>query len=494
MQKTPILAKNLAEFLKNAGMRHVWVIGDILLDQYIEGDIERLSPEAPVQVVNVSKEFSRLGGAANVANGLAAFGIKVTLAGIIGSDSAGENLLELCRKHGIKTCGILAIKDRPTIRKLRVISRSQQMIRLDWEQTHAIDKQSENEILRALDKAEPPDAVLLSDYAKGVLTDSLIQALISRGAKHGAAVAVDPKPRRLERYRGATVITPNLKEFQAALDRNIDPWDDQAMKSAAGRLCKNAGIKAMLVTMGKAGMAVWTAEGGLHRIEATAREVYDVTGAGDTVMSALAMALANGADLHTAAIISNAAAGIAVGKAGTAVVEPAELMEALSPHAEDKILDSMMLEERLRLWRIQQKKIVFTNGCFDLLHAGHLHILNQAASFGDVLMVGINTDDSIRRINKGPDRPLIPQQERASIVAALDCVNAVILFDEDTPVELIRKIKPDVLVKGADYTIDQVVGKEVVEAYGGQVRLVDLLPDKSTSSLIRRIRGNYRTE
>lgn len=489
MQKTPMLSKSLTEFLKNAGARHVWVIGDLLLDQYIEGGIERISPEAPVQVVKVAREYSRLGGAANVANGLTALGVKVTIGGIIGSDSAGEMLLNLCKSRGIGTEAVKTVKDRPTICKLRVLSRGQQMIRLDWEQTLAIDEQTENRILSALDCTDPPDAVVLSDYAKGVLTDTLIRAIISRADSHGACVAVDPKSGKFARYKGATVVTPNLGEFREVTDGPVDTEDDESMASAAERICENSGIKSLLVTMGEAGMALWTRKEGLQRIEASAREVYDVTGAGDTVMAALALGLASRADLHTAALVSNAAAGIAVGKAGTAVVEPAELIEALFPAARDKILDSGMLEQRLRLWRMQQKKIVFTNGCFDLLHAGHLHILNQASSLGDVLLVGINTDDSIRRLNKGADRPLIPQQERAAIVAALDCVNAVILFDNDTPLELIKTIKPDVLVKGSDYSIDQVVGREEVEAYGGQVRLVDLLPDKSTSSLIERIRG-----
>lgn len=491
MQKTSILAESLAGFLKNANAKHVWVIGDLLLDQYIEGGIERISPEAPVQVVNVSKEFGRLGGAANVANGLAALGVRVTLGGVIGSDSAGELLLDLCRKKGISTEAVQKVEDRPTIRKLRVLSRGQQMIRLDWEQTHAIDKQTENNILKSFENLQPPDAVVISDYAKGVLTDSLIENIISMANSLGAAVAVDPKSRRLEKYGGAMVIAPNLKEFKEALDRPVQTEEDESIASAAASICRKANVKALLVTMGEAGMALWISEEGgtLHRIKAAAREVFDVTGAGDTVMAALALGLASGADLHTAALIANSAAGVVVGKAGTAVVEPAELIDAVSPNTREKILDGAMLEQRLRLWQSQKKKIVFTNGCFDLLHAGHLHILTQAASLGDVLVVGINTDASIRRLNKGADRPLIPQQERAAIVAALDCVNAVVLFDGETPLELIKTIKPDILVKGSDYTIDQVVGKQEVEKYGGEVRLVDLLPDKSTTSLIKRIRG-----
>ncbi|MCF8026087.1 MAG: bifunctional heptose 7-phosphate kinase/heptose 1-phosphate adenyltransferase, partial [Desulfobacteraceae bacterium] len=289
MQKTSILAESLAGFLKNANAKHVWVVGDLLLDEYIEGGIERISPEAPVQVVNVSNEFGRLGGAANVANGLAALGVKVTLGGIIGSDSAGELLLDLCDKKSIHTEAVHKAEDRPTIRKLRVLCRGQQMIRLDWEQTHAIDKQTENRILESLKNAHPPDAVVISDYAKGVLTGSLIENIISMADVHGAPVAVDPKSRRLGKYRGAFVIAPNLKEFREALDRPVETQDDESMASAADLICRETGVKALLVTLGEAGMALWTSEGGgtLHRIEAAAREVFDVTGAGDTVMAAL---------------------------------------------------------------------------------------------------------------------------------------------------------------------------------------------------------------
>lgn len=494
MQKTSILARSLAKLLENARGRHVWVIGDIILDEYIVGDIERVSPEAPVQVVSVSNEFNVLGGAANVAHGLVALGAKATLAGIIGCDNAAHTLLELCREKGIRTQGVIDVNDRPTIRKVRVMSRRQQMIRLDWERVQPIDEETENRLLASLDQSDPPDAILLSDYAKGVLTDSLIQKLIHKAHEKGAPIVVDPKSKSFERYRGASIITPNLKEFQTASDRRIDPINGESIAASAKQICEEAGIGAMLVTLGEWGMALWTADKGLYQIAATAREVYDVTGAGDTVVAALALSLASGADFKTAAIISNAAAGVVVGKAGTSIVKPDELVDALSPHIEDKILTSQSLADRLRWWRLQKKRIVFTNGCFDLLHVGHLHILNQAAALGDVLIVGLNTDSSIRQLQKGPERPLIPEQERATLVAALGCVSAVVLFDEVTPLNLIKEIKPDILVKGADYRIDQVVGRREVEASGGKVMLVDLLPNRSTSSIIEKIRGEQRTD
>ncbi|MCF8035703.1 MAG: D-glycero-beta-D-manno-heptose-7-phosphate kinase [Desulfobacteraceae bacterium] len=488
MDKTPRLARTIAQYIKDAYARHVWVIGDVILDDYIEGRIERISPEAPVQVVNVESEFSRLGGAANVAHGLRALGANVMLAGALGVDHSAGTLRSLCEQKDIRTEGLVGVEQRPTIRKVRVISRGQQMIRLDWEQTDPIEAGTEERILAGLERADPPHAILLSDYAKGVLTDSLIQKIMQKARSRGVPVIADPKSKRFDKYRGATVITPNLKEFQAALPRAVSMSDDAAVADAAKELCEQAGIGAMLITLGEAGMALVSPEGGLHRIAAAAREVYDVTGAGDTVVAALAFCLASGADLHTAAVISNAAAGIVVGKAGTSVVAPGELADVLSPRIKDKVLDAETLTERLHWWRLRQQKIVFTNGCFDLLHAGHLHLLNRASEFGDVLIVGLNTDASVRRLNKGTDRPLIPEQERAAIVAGLDCVNAVVLFDEDTPLSLIKTIKPDVLVKGSDYSPDQVVGRAEVEAHGGKVALVDLLPDKSTSALIRRIR------
>ncbi|MGB9499114.1 MAG: D-glycero-beta-D-manno-heptose-7-phosphate kinase [Dissulfuribacterales bacterium] len=494
MKRTPLLARNLTQLLEDAPNRHVWVVGDLLLDDYIEGDIERVSPEAPVQVVNVANEFQKLGGAANVAHGLSTLGAQVTLAGIVGCDSSAQTLLSLCTKRGIRTNSIITVKDRPTIRKLRVMSKHQQMIRIDWERIQTIDEETEKKLLENLYQTEPPDAILLSDYAKGVLTDSLILKLIKKSRELDIPVVVDPKSKQFDRYRGATILAPNLKEFRAASNQMIDPMNAESIAVSAKNICERCNISSLLVTLGELGMALWTPDSGLYQVATTAREVYDVTGAGDTVVATLALSLASGMDYHTAAIISNAAAGIVVGKAGTSTVMPHELVESLSPRVENKLLDNTSLIEHIRWWRLQKKRVVFTNGCFDLLHVGHLHILNQAAAQGDVLLVGLNTDNSIRRLNKGQERPLIPEQERASLLAAFDCVDAVILFDEDTPRNLIKQIKPDVLVKGSDYRIDQVIGKEEVETVGGKVVLVDFLPNQSSSLLIDRIRRGRRSD
>ena len=483
-------AGSLARLLERSKTLHIWVVGDVLMDDYVAGDIDRVSPEAPVQVLNVSSEFRRLGGAANVAHGLARLGARVTLAGVVGDDATAGYLLDQCHREGIRTDAVITVNDRPTIRKLRVMSRHQQMIRLDWERIRPMNAETESRLFEQLCAAPAPDAILLSDYAKGVLTDSLIRKLMQKAREFIAPVVVDPKSERLERYRGALVAAPNLKEFSAALN-HVNPSADAAdIEAGAQMICGYAGIGALLVTLGESGMALWTPAGGLQAIASTAREVYDVTGAGDTVSAVLALCLAGGLDVKTASLIANTAAGIVVGKMGTATVAADELMQAFTPPNKNKILDRRTLSERLRWWRLKNKRIVFTNGCFDLLHVGHLHVLNQAAMRGDVLLVGLNTDNSIRRLNKGPRRPMIPEQERAAIVAALDCVSAVVLFDEETPLELIKKIQPDVLVKGADYRIDQVVGKEVVEAAGGKVILVDLLPDRSTSLLIEKMCKN----
>jgi len=461
----------------------------LILDDYIEGDIERLSPESPVQVVNVGHEYQKLGGSANVAHDLSAMGGRVSLFGVVGSDEAARILLDLCNRKGISTPGVISMDERPTSRKLRVMSRHQQMIRLDWEKIQPIDKTIEDQFIANLFQDTPPQAIVLSDYAKGVLTASLIQRIIIRAREAGIPVVVDPKSKNFDRYREATILTPNFKEFQAAVQHTVDPKDDVELAKFAGELCEKYSFDALLVTLGELGMALWTPANGLYRVSATAREVYDVTGAGDTVVAILALALASRMDFCRAAMIANAAAGIVIGKAGTSTVTPEELVAQHSPKIENKLLDDASLEEHVKWWQLQGKRIVFTNGCFDLLHVGHLHILQQAAELGDILVVGLNTDASIRRL-KGEERPLIPEQERAGLLAALECVDAVILFSEDTPHNLIRQIKPDFLVKGSDYSMDQVVGRKDVEAFGGKVVLVDLLPDKSSSLLINRIRGS----
>jgi len=479
--------EEVAEVLRRFRGARVWVVGDLLLDEYIDGEVKRISPEAPVPVVSVQRTYNRLGGAANVANCLAALGADVRLCGVIGDDDAGGTLLSACAEVGIDTAAIVRMDDRPTGRKVRVVSHHQQLLRLDWERIAPVPDHAFTPALAALESGEGPDVLLLSDYGKGLLTDSTLARLMAWAASRGVPVLVDPKRTQLAAYAGASVITPNLREFAAMVGDDGVEVDLQRAADAARAQLASAQVASILVTLGERGVLVVPAQGPARQIQATAREVFDVTGAGDTLVAVLALGLAAGAELLTAARIANAAAGVVVGKFGTAVVHLPELVEALSARPADKVYTAEQLDQQVGLWRHRGRRVVFTNGCFDVLHAGHLAMLRFSASHGDELVVGINDDDSVRRL-KGPTRPLVAQAERAALVAALDCVSAVVLFSEDTPAKLIERVLPGVLVKGADYSVDQVVGADVVQAAGGQVVLAPLVAGRSTTGLIHKLR------
>ena len=466
----------------------VWVVGDLMLDEYVMGAVERVSPEAPVPVVRVRDTEHRLGGAANVARQIAALGAKVSLAGAIGTDAAGDDLLRLCVASGIDTRGVVRAAQRRTTRKLRVLGHSQQLLRMDWEDASPCDAALCAQMLAALG-AEAPDAVILSDYAKGVLTPQIIAAITQRAGK--VPVVVDPKSRDFTRYRGATTITPNLRELETASGTALDPTNSDAVAAAARPLMVAAGLTSMVVTLSEHGMLVVPADGAPIAVPASRREVFDVTGAGDTAIAVLTLSLAAGTSLPAAARLANAAAGVSVGQIGAVAVDADSIRSELTAAPDAKVLSRTELAARAASWRIAGKRIVFTNGCYDLLHAGHLSLLHGAAKLGDVLVLAINSDDSVRRL-KGPERPLVPQAERAALLAALACVDAVTVFDEDTPLATIEAVRPHILVKGADYQADQVVGREIVEANGGRVALVPLLPQKSTSALVERIKGLAR--
>lgn len=482
--------EGLLDILERLAAVHVWVIGDLMLDEYVVGAVDRISPEAPVPVVRVRETEFRLGGAANVARQVAALGARASIAGTIGDDAAGERLLELCASAGIDTRATVKLSDRATTRKLRVLGHSQQLLRLDWEDTSPCAPPAIERAIGQLAAGPAPDAIILSDYAKGVLNPHSIGAVLAlRGT---APVIVDPKHRDFSRYRGATAVTPNLRELELAAGETLDPEDTAAIEAAARRLARSAGLEALVVTRGARGMLVVPAAGSWFEIPAEKREVYDVTGAGDTAIAVLSAALATGASLSAAAQIANSAAGVAVGQVGAVAVEPGRIRDALAARPDGKVLERDELAARAASWRMTGKKIVFTNGCFDLLHSGHLALLEHAARLGDVLVLAINSDASVRRL-KGPERPLVPQAERAALLAALSFVDAVAIFDEDTPLETLETVRPHVLVKGADYRPDQVVGRELVESYGGRVAVVPLVPDKSTSALVERIRRKERT-
>jgi D-beta-D-heptose 7-phosphate kinase / D-beta-D-heptose 1-phosphate adenosyltransferase len=453
---------------------HVWVLGDVMLDEYINGAVERVSPEAPVPVVRAHTMEQRLGGAANVARQVAALGARVSLAGVTGEDAAGAALRQLCAEARIDIRALLTLAERRTTRKLRVLGHEQQLLRIDWEDVAACAPAVTGRLVAQLAQGAPPDAIILSDYAKGVVTPETVAALA--GVRGGVPLVVDPKHREFARYRGATTVTPNLRELEAAAGRALSGEDTAAIAAAARELLASAGLSSMVVTLGSRGMLVVPAQGPEIAVPALRHEVYDVTGAGDTAIAVLTAQLAN------------AAAGVAVSQVGTVAVSAASIRDAAAARPEGKLLSRHDLMTRSATWRAAGKRIVATNGCFDLLHAGHLALLGHAAKLGDILVLAINSDASVRRL-KGPGRPLVPENERAALLAALTFVDAVTIFDEDTPLAVLEAVRPDVLVKGGDYRPEEVVGRELVESAGGRVEIVPLMPERSTSSLLERIRG-----
>ena len=465
---------------------NIWVIGDLMLDEYVTGTVERISPEAPVPVVRAQTTEHRLGGAANVARQIAMLGARVSLAGICGEDAPGEELLRLCSAAAIDTRAVLKLSGRHTTRKLRVVSHSQQLLRLDWEDIQPCAANVTLQLLEKLDSGEPPAAIILSDYAKGVLTPETLAAMLR--SRSTIPRVVDPKHRDFARYRGATTVTPNLHELEVACGRTLPVEDTAAIAAAARSVMANAGLESMVVTLGSRGMLVVPHDAPEVAVPAMRHEVYDVTGAGDTAIAVLTLALAAQAPLIEAAQLANAAAGVSVCQVGAVAVSAASIRDALAAHPDGKLLSRQELAARAATWRAEGKRIVFSNGCFDLLHAGHLSLLSHASKLGDVLVLAINSDASVRRL-KGPERPLVPQAERAALLAALTFVDAVTIFEEDTPLAVLQTIKPHVLVKGGDYQPSEVIGRELVEAAGGQVVIVPLTPEKSTSSLVARIRG-----
>jgi D-beta-D-heptose 7-phosphate kinase/D-beta-D-heptose 1-phosphate adenosyltransferase len=466
----------------------VTVIGDLMLDEYIEGSVERISPEAPVPIVRAQRSELRLGGAANVARQIRALGAKVALVGVVGDDAMGLTLKHMCAEAGIETGGILTIKGRPTTRKLRVLGPSQQLLRIDWEDQRPLSEPHSQALLASLESLSIPDALMLSDYAKGVLTDTILSTLAGEMRGPRCPRVVDPKRREFANYRGARVITPNLRELSEAAGRPLDPENMTGIIAAAREQIHQGRFEAVLVTLGERGMLVASADGSETRVPALRRPIYDVTGAGDTVAGVVTACLAAGATIIEAAYIANHAAGIAVGEIGAVAVPSERIAAALSVRPAGKLRTRGELEILVQTWRASGKRVVFTNGCFDLLHPGHLSLLHFAKSLGDVLVLAINSDLTVRRL-KGPDRPVVSQGDRAALLGALECVDAVTMFDEDTPLESVRSVMPDVLVKGQDYRMHEIIGRELVEAAGGCVVLAPLVPDYSTTKLLQRVRA-----
>jgi D-beta-D-heptose 7-phosphate kinase / D-beta-D-heptose 1-phosphate adenosyltransferase len=468
----------------------VVVIGDLLLDTYLQGRCERISPEAPVQIVDVTGRRSQLGGAGNVVGNLRALGATAQLVAVVGQDAPAEELRRLLGAEGIDAAGLLTAPDRRTPEKTRIIAASQQVLRYDQESTTPAPPALEQQILARVAAAleSGAGAVILSDYGKGGVTEQVCRGVIKLGRERRVPVLCDPKGIDFSKYARATAITPNRKE--AAQAAGIEIVDAASLQRAGETLLVHCELEFLLMTLGQEGMALFTDEGRVERIRTSAREVFDVSGAGDTVIAALARALAAGAPLEEACHFANAAAGVVVGKFGAARATLEEIaarrQPSLTRQSARKVLEPESLEAVVERQRGVGKRVVFTNGCFDLIHAGHVKFLEDAAAQGDLLVVGLNSDASIRRL-KGPSRPIQDSRDRAALLAALQSVDYVVLFDEETPLALIERLRPDVLVKGQDYTVQTVVGAELVQARGGEVVLLPIMEDRSTSSTIRKI-------
>jgi D-beta-D-heptose 7-phosphate kinase / D-beta-D-heptose 1-phosphate adenosyltransferase len=480
--------------LKRIAQQTVLCVGDLMLDDFVYGEVKRISPEAPTPVLAVRHSEIGIGGAGNVARNIAALGARCIFVALIGNDEAGLILTNVLGKQGGSggiVPDLVIDRTRQTTRKVRFVSEhhSTHLMRADWETAEPASAQSETELIAYAQAALPQvGAVVLSDYAKGVLTPRVIRAVIDAARQLGKPVVVDPKGHDYTLYRGASLITPNRGELAAAVHRPVSSETEVA--AAAGELAKNLGCEAVLVTRSEEGMSLHVEGEAAVHVPAYPVKVRDVSGAGDTVAAVMAVLLAMRTPFEAAMRAANAAAAVVVGKRGTATVSLAELRHRILPAAslapEDKIVfDWSVLGERLTEWRRRGTRIGFTNGCFDLLHRGHIRLLAEARATCDVLIVGLNSDASTRRL-KGQGRPINPAESRADVLAALEAVDLVVVFEQDTPLELIKLIAPNVLVKGADYAREDVVGHDVVEAAGGQVVLVELVPGHSTTNIVRR--------
>ncbi len=478
-----LLARHLADLARVT----VLVLGDVMLDRYVHGEVRRISPEAPIPVLRARSRRAVLGGAGNVAENAVALGARAILVGLIGDDPAGDEIAAMLA--GRIDNRLQPVPGRPTTVKTRFMSGGHQLLRLDEEDAAPAPAEAAARLLAAFAAALPDaDVVVLSDYEKGVLTDAVLPAAIAAARAAGKPVVVDPKRARFEAYAGATVITPNVLEVTRAT--GLPAEDDAAAALAGAAALAQAGAEAVLVKRSERGLTLVRHGHPPRHVPTRAVAVADVSGAGDTLVTAFALALAAGATMPDAALLANLAAGLAVAKPGTAAVTAAELAAAL--HREEVLaIDSKVATlqaalARIATWRAAGLRVGFTNGCFDLIHPGHVRLLAAARAQCDRLVVGLNSDASVQRL-KGPDRPVQTESARATVMASMAAADLVVIFDEDTPERLIRAILPEVLIKGADYTIDQVVGADIVQAAGGRVALIPLEAGHSTTSTIRRI-------
>jgi len=481
-------SENLLSVIGGHFRPRVLVVGDIILDRYVVGEVKRISPEAPIPVLNVERAELRLGGAGNVAANLRAMEAEVSIVSVVGDDSWGNDFCALLEEAGIDATGIVTVEGRPTVRKTRLMSGVQQILRVDWEERAAVEGDMAAALAaHASALVEGADAVVLSDYGKGLLGEAMCSHVLALAKERGLPVVVDPMGEDYSKYRGATLVSPNRREAELALGFALE--DDEALTAGALELAEANGIESVVITLGAGGIHYRAADGTEGRVATKARAVYDVTGAGDTVVAQLALHLGAGTSLSDAVELANEAAGIVVGRLGAATVTREDLsarVRAGEP-PRGKVLAPEHLDDLLEEWRAEGKHVVFTNGCFDVLHRGHVEYLRFAKQQGDVLLVGINDDESVRRL-KGEERPLNALEDRLEVLAALEPVDAVVAFGEDTPKDLVERVSPHVLVKGEDWADKGVVGREWVERHGGKVVLAPLVPGRSTSAILGKAR------
>lgn len=469
--------------------RKILVVGDLMLDIHLWGSVSRISPEAPVPVVRCNRQTLVAGGAGNVAMNLVGLGLKVQLCGLVGKDDPSRQMRASLESAGIETAGLIEDEGRPTTTKMRVIGGHQQMLRVDQESVEPPSALVESAMLdRIHQEIAHCSAVILSDYAKGVLTPAVCQQVIAWAKERGIPVLVDPKGADWQKYTGATRITPNRPELATLTGKASK--DREEIAAVARELCSRLQLGSLIVTLSEEGMLQVNDKDAIH-VPAMAKEVFDVSGAGDTAIATLAAALAAGIDGWDALLLANLASGVVVAKVGTVPIQPGELLATLEDSRSslsEKIVSRSAAADLVKKWKQSGEKVVFSNGCFDILHAGHVSYLAKARQTGDRLVVGLNADDSVRRL-KGPTRPINDESQRAIVLAGLQSVDAVVLFEEDTPLDLICDMRPDILVKGADYREEDVVGAREVRQWGGDVRLIDLVEGVSTTKIAKKISG-----
>lgn len=488
--------QDLVKLVKAMSGVKVLVIGDLMLDAFIYGDVERISPESPVPVLTIRREDMMLGGAGNVLSNLGAMGAKPSIFALIGNDADGEKVLQIAKDLGARTEGLLKDSTRPTIRKTRYLARNQQLLRSDYELTHPISSELEVVLIEKVEKTmKGAGAVVLSDYGKGVLTPSILQKVIAVANREKVPVLVDPKGRNYEIYKGANIVTPNRKELAEATGAG-KLVSDLGIMEAANKVITTCGVACVVATRSEDGMSVVQKDKAPIHLKTQAREVFDVSGAGDTVIATIAASLAAGADIETAAKLANIAAGIAVSKVGTAPVRADELLQTIDNRAsghEASLCNMDHALEQIKRWRAQGLKVGFTNGCFDILHVGHVQYLSEARKRCDKLIVGLNHDASVKLL-KGPTRPVNDELARANVLGALSCVDMVVLFgakkagEDNTPSAVISILQPDIFFKGGDYKENQLPEAKIVRAYGGDVEIMGVLEGVSTTAIIEKSR------